>query len=400
MPEKRSAKAFNDRNVYILGAGFSSEAHLPVIKEFMNRMRDAAAWLEEQGDRREEVEAIESVLDFRLRAASASYRVPLDVENIEELFSLASASGSTELSDQVTLAIAATLDYCGATAPGPDQNVILVSKLLNDPKWEKPDSWQLQGENEQYYLARSGTPPVRVYSCPLYEFFLGLLCGYFTEGGADRRDTFISLNYDTVVEDALWGLDLPFRYADSQQVEWQSHPPDHFAQPEREPIPLLKLHGSVNLTTRMSEDFGLRVWAYGSYTDLLKGGCKPILVAPTWQKSLGGYLSAVWREAVSALRTATRIVILGYSVPLTDQHFRYLLAAGLQENISLRKVLIVNNDEHEEFERRLSSLFRAEHFEQKIIERVPRTIRQFLVTENGGHRIGRTLKEGEWRFAT
>ena len=126
----------------------------------------------------------------------------------------------------------------------------------------------------------------------------------------------------------------------------------------------------------------------------------PILVAPTWQKSLGGYLSAVWREAVSALRTATRVIILGYSMPQTDQHFRYLMAAGLQDNISLRKVLIVNNDEREEFELRLSSLFRAEHLEQKIIERVPRTVRQFLVTENGGHRIGRTLKSGEWRFAT
>jgi hypothetical protein len=95
MTEKGSGKAYNDRNVYILGAGFSAEAGLPVIRDFMNRMRDAAAWLEEQGDRKEEVTAIEGVLDFRLRAASASYRVPLDVENIEELFSLASASGST-----------------------------------------------------------------------------------------------------------------------------------------------------------------------------------------------------------------------------------------------------------------------------------------------------------------
>jgi hypothetical protein len=400
MTEKGSARAYNDRNVYILGAGFSAEAGLPLIKNFMNRMRDAAAWLEEKGDRRVEVEAIESVLEFRLRAAAAAYRVPLDVENIEELFSLASASGSTELSDKVILAIAATLDYCSATAPAREQNVILMSKLLNDPEWQKPDSWQLHGEHEQYYLAPTGTPLLRVYSCPLYEFFLGLICGYFGEVGADRQDTIISFNYDTVVENALWGLALPFRYADSQQVEWQSHAPDHFARPEGEPIPLLKLHGSVNLTTHVSEDFGLRVWAYRSYADLRNGGRMPILVAPTWQKSLGGYLSAVWREAVSALRTATRVIILGYSMPQTDQHFRYLMAAGLQDNISLRKVLIVNNDEREEFELRLSSLFRAEHLEQKIIERVPRTVRQFLVTENGGHRIGRTLKSGEWRFAT
>jgi hypothetical protein len=157
----------------------------------------------------------------------------------------------------------------------------------------------------------------------------------------------------------------------------------------------------VNLAAHKTKDIDvLQLLAYSSYQDLRRDGLWPMLVAPTWQKSLGGYLSAVWREAILALRTATRVVILGYSVPQTDQHFRYLLAAGLQENISLRKVLIVNNDQHVEFDQRLSSLFRAEHFEQKIIERVPRTISQFLVTENGGHRIGRTLKEGAWRFAS
>jgi hypothetical protein len=125
-----------------------------------------------------------------------------------------------------------------------------------------------------------------------------------------------------------------------------------------------------------------------------------MLVAPTWQKSLGGYLSAVWGEAVSALRTATRVVIMGYSVPQTDQHFRYLLAAGLQGNISLRTVIIVNRDESKEFRQRLSTLFRVEHFEPNgIVAIVPRTVRQFLVTENGGHRIGRAFKEGAWRLA-
>ena len=44
-----TATAYNDHNVYILGAGFAAEAGLPLIKDFMNRMRDAAAWLEVQG---------------------------------------------------------------------------------------------------------------------------------------------------------------------------------------------------------------------------------------------------------------------------------------------------------------------------------------------------------------
>ena len=71
MDQAGTRKAHNDHNVYILGAGFAAEAGLPLIYDFMNRMRDAAAWLAEHGGRDPEVNAIEEVLDFRLRAAAA-----------------------------------------------------------------------------------------------------------------------------------------------------------------------------------------------------------------------------------------------------------------------------------------------------------------------------------------
>ncbi|MGO8792855.1 MAG: SIR2 family protein [Terriglobia bacterium] len=356
MTENGSAKAYNDHNVYILGAGFSAEAGMPLMRGFMNRMKDAQAWLDGEANRKEEIAAIKSVLDFRAEAAAAAYRVPLDLENIEELFSLASASGSTHLSEEVTRAIAATIDYCHAT--GPRLSPIFVTRLA-DAKWEKPPNWQFKHHLKDCY---GPTAKGSVYSCPLYEFLLGLMCGYFDRGGTDRRDTIISFNYDTIVEDALSGSNLPFCYAEDQMIEWR--PPRPWTDVDRRPIPVLKLHGSVNLSAQRRKDLDvLQLLAYPSYQDLRREGLWPMLVAPTWQKSLGGYLSAVWPEAVSALRTATRVVILGYSVPQTDQHFKYLLAAGLQENISLRKVLIVNPDESEQFKQHLSSLFRAEHFD-------------------------------------
>jgi hypothetical protein len=45
---------------------------------------------------------------------------------------------------------------------------------------------------------------------------------------------------------------------------------------------------------------------------------------------------------VRALRLATRVVIIGFSMPRTDMHFKYLLAAGLKENISLRKIVVID----------------------------------------------------------
>src|SRR5437016_3900778 len=64
----------NDNNVYILGAGFSVEAGLPVISSFLARMRDAVDWLEKDG-RDDERKAIERVLDFRHKSAAAGYRI-------------------------------------------------------------------------------------------------------------------------------------------------------------------------------------------------------------------------------------------------------------------------------------------------------------------------------------
>jgi hypothetical protein len=84
------AVAWNDHNVYVIGAGFSKEAGLPVVGEFFNRTRDSVQWLKDNHYMRE-AEAVQRVLDFRLQAAAAALRVEMDVENIEQLFSLVAA---------------------------------------------------------------------------------------------------------------------------------------------------------------------------------------------------------------------------------------------------------------------------------------------------------------------
>ena len=93
----------------ILGAGFSVEGGLPLVANFLNRMRDSHSWLISQG-RTDEAEAVQRVLEFRLKATSASYWTKIDLENIEELFSLASIRESDDsLLYYVKRAIAATL---------------------------------------------------------------------------------------------------------------------------------------------------------------------------------------------------------------------------------------------------------------------------------------------------
>jgi len=404
----------NDHNVYILGAGFGVEARLPLIRDFMNYMRDADLWLAQEGGpeamRKDEREAIREVLEFRLRASAAAYRVPLNVDNIEDLFSLAAASDSLTLSESMTTAIAATLDYARNLGPAP-----LAPTPMNDPTfmmgrlpktndgWVKPNDWgpvsfppmETAGEKRDWY------------ACPPYQFYVGVMANYFTglREGAFRHDTIITFNYDTLVEDSLKTLDVPFSYGtvlDDQQTEAR--------------LRILKLHGSVNWgiqrpkkfagmdTISLSEARRIKTAAkmipdlhkFQDYTALRKASMAPVIVPPTWQKGGEPHLADVWDDAVKALRTATRVVIIGYSIPPTDTHFKYLLAAGLQDSISLRKVYCVNpalkDDEiHCPLKQRMLSVFRREHFEQGVIEFVPEGVRGFLSDSTWRQSIGRFL---------
>ncbi len=162
--------------------------------------------------------------------------------------------------------------------------------------------------------------------------------------------------------------------------------------------------GEVARLRRMLES----ITVYDSYADLRRTPVafpSPLLITPTWNKSFTSQLADIWKKAVLALRAATRVIILGYSMPPTDQHFRYLLAAGLQDNISLQNIFFVNLGLREEntktqLEGRLHSLFRREHFDRGIIQLVAKNTREFFTgsePSGGSYRtaIGRPLNSPE-----
>ncbi|MHB8345998.1 MAG: SIR2 family protein [Acidiferrobacterales bacterium] len=320
----------NDRNVYILGAGFSADAGMPLVAGFMNTMRDAMMWLEpQQSGRSREVEAIKAVFKFRRNAAAASLRTHIDVENIEELFSLAAASrqdGQATDEHNVALAIAATLDYAASQRSNVPRAVIWFD---NTPAWTPPAGW----------VMAPGFSPAH-YDLPVYDLYLGVMSGYFSYR-RPQRNTLITFNYDTVVDDALERLGLPYDYAlPDEKVRW------HDGRPRNTGTQLLKLHGSVNWAISSSAKPDTKIDIFESYDAVRHAGPKGdlVLAPPTWRKGWGPDhpMTAVWDAAVDALSKATRIIIIGYSLPVTDSHFKYLMSAGLRDNISLRKILFVN----------------------------------------------------------
>jgi hypothetical protein len=349
-----------NHNVYILGAGFSRDANLPLTFDFLTYMRDSLEWLSKDPSRSHEIKAIESVFDFMLKATSAAYRTIINVENIEELFSLASASEDDSLMDSLPTAIAATLDYARTKPEWPLQRHIFSAEFAPPSIWEEVTGW---GGNEGQ----------RMFSCSIYDIYAGLLSGRFCSlADGNMRNTIITFNYDTLLEDSFRAFQIPFNYGFPNR-RWgkRDSPPDSF--------PILKLHGSVNWGLKSN---GEGVNIYDSYTQVRSENEQPLLVPPTWRKTFGGDLTKVWKAALKALSEATRVIILGFSIPPTDVHFRFLLAAGLQNNISLRKIFFVNPCERGDEEENLFKIVHRELVDQKLIETCKKKTWDFLISKS------------------
>lgn len=373
----------NDHNVYILGAGFSFDAGIPLVTAFMNRMRDAHPWLVSE-KRDAEARAVEQVLAFRLASASAAHRVKIDVENIEELFSLASslagAAGDLKESD-VRLAIAATIDFA-ATA-----HRIPQCELAFEQGVAPAHDWPTSTDRESSLGGRIWR------TLPVYDFILGVMSGAFSEPNGARCNTIISFNYDMVVEKALGIIKVPFTYGfKGKTVNYGDGAAGTHGPDSESAIRLLKLHGSVNWAVTGTRGGKLKV--FKDYHAVREAGCVPTLVPPTWRKTFAKQLDHIWQECARALRSATRVIVVGFSMPPTDTHFKYLLGAGLQGNVSLREIIFVDPN-REAVEARAKDVLETDHL-KGVLRVESQTTATFFLSEDSRERIRRPLREGAY----
>lgn len=208
------------------------------------------------------------------------------------------------------------------------------------------------------------------------------------------------MNYDCLVDDCLTSMRVQPSYA-LEGVEL----PAELRRCSYE-IGLLKLHGSANwFKCNSGHCNGKIMIAGGTPAKRLEyfygqrcphcgqNEVEPVIVPPTWAK--GGQselLGPVWAEALRALREAGRIFIIGYSMPSTDEFFRYMLALALAANEGIDKVVVVNpsSDARETFEKLFHSQFGARKLKQ-----VPSKIEAYVREGDG---LGRELGQYEVGF--
>jgi len=364
-----------DHNVYILGAGASRDAGLPVIANFMNRLRDSRPWLE-SAQRADEVNAVDEVMRFRKSSATAAERISVDLENIEDVFSLAAATNNADLLGQLQLAMAATLDFARQTCSPrrvpvklpfvPDAS--LGPHPVGKDEQQRPTSWRC--------------------SVPVPLLYAGIMSGALCSSFATMESTVITFNYDTSLEEYLSLLGVRYTYEIPTEFMSGNFLPRGAREPKGGPLRILKLHGSVNWAPLPSPNSS-RLSIRDSYAEIRKLGATPLLIPPTWRKPIPESLLAVWDHAVNALRRATRIIIVGYSVPTTDSFFRFLLGAGgINDTSSLRRVIFVN-PAAKKLERRLRRVFRSDVLTRPIFTNTVATCEQLFCSRSNLEAIKR-----------
>lgn len=157
-----------------------------------------------------------------------------------------------------------------------------------------------------------------------------------------QRMTAISFNYDTLVEHAV-ATHLLFDWKQRLRASWHDvvdHLPPLPAQPTRFGGPsartflLLKLHGSTNTYWVPGDTSGATIhrwdlfggWGTPELVDRERRqrelpGREPFVVPPAASKSAyyrNPITREVWNRAATALEAADRLILLGYSLPITD----------------------------------------------------------------------------------
>lgn len=160
------------------------------------------------------------------------------------------------------------------------------------------------------------------------------------ESSALKRVTFVTTNYDRLLEDAIEleaspskrGIGPLFSYG----IEHLSDTPAGRFR-DRHTVPCYKIHGSLNwlecpvcslVDITYNSDGIVRL--ISSSRSARCPSCNtlrtPVIVPPTYYKNLSSIcLASVWHRAFQALRRADRVVFCGYSFPDADVHVKYLL---------------------------------------------------------------------------
>ncbi len=316
--------------VFVLGAGASKTAGVPLMLEFLDR----ASELRRQGLVEDAAIAFDEVEQAVSHLQQVHSKARLDIHNVESVFA--------------AFEMAMILGTFGGYSA--DRIATLVPSMTR----------LIVKTVEQTSQFTVGGDPPRIQPPKPYDKLVTLLKDL--RGAKPCRSVAVlTLNFDIAADYAFNFMSVPVDYGLGPALGAGA-------------VPLLKLHGSINWA-RCKGCGGIVPWAVGDFLrgpivmDMLMSGMKtvilepgsaitrvdhcngagvedqPVIVPPTWNKAHHHLmLTSVWGAAARELATAEDIYFIGYSLPDSDYFFRYFFALGSLGKQTLRRVWVINPD--------------------------------------------------------
>jgi NAD-dependent SIR2 family protein deacetylase len=343
------------RNVFILGAGASVQAGAPTMNTFIrvaqNIQRGNTPKLYPK-----EQECFDLVFKARTALTRTHSKSVLNIDNIESLF------GAFDM--------AALLGRLG-TLTGEE-----VQRLPSAVRYVIAKTI----ESSLRYPVNAGgltLPPEP------YDDFADIIRKLVAKDQGSV--SVITFNYDVGLDYAFHFKSVPFEYRCGVPTGVN---PGKKQSPGA--VDLLKLHGSLNwglcekchrvVPFQLKDFFAQYTWVAGLdkphtrtieiATHLVKVSCElcgtllaenPVIVPPTWNKgNVHTGLSSVWMAAASHLAAAENVFIIGYSLPPTDEFFRYFYSLSTVGDTVFNTFSVVDTNK-QVFERFKSILGQTAH---------------------------------------
>ena len=159
---------------------------------------------------------------------------------------------------------------------------------------------------------------------------------------------FISLNYDILLDNALmmlgddnymWNTNLADPIDLDYGIKFRNEGLD-WRKPGKRKVPLLKLHGSLNwLYCPTCNSIKINPYDKRRIMNVFTNSipCEKdlsnqnmLIIPPTWQKVYDNpYFVQIWLMGERILQKASKIFIIGYSMPESDMNVRYLMKKSL-----------------------------------------------------------------------
>jgi NAD-dependent SIR2 family protein deacetylase len=326
------------RTVFILGAGASAQAGAPLMTTFVRAAQDimrgpTPLYSKEQ-------EYFNLMFKARTLLMQAHSKSVLNIDNIESLFGafdMAALLGRLgTLTDEELQRLPSAVRY-------------VISKTIES--------------RLKYPINQGGlTLPPEPY---------GGFAEVIRDLDTQERGSVsvITFNYDIGLDYAFHLSSIPFEYRCGVPTGL-----DPGKKQSSGAIDLLKLHGSLNwgrcnkcervVPFELKEYFSNFAFAPSENHRtnrtleianlLVQRSCtvcgtilaeNPVIVPPTWNKgNVHTGLSSVWRAAASHLREAENVFIIGYSLPDTDEFFRYFYSLSTVGDSVLNTFSVVDTN--------------------------------------------------------